>query len=124
MRTLYALALTVLCAMRAVGHHAEAEFAHNQLTSATGTIEEYLWVNPHALIFLQVTSASGRSDVTSFQGGSIKVMKRAGWTSNSLKPGDKVTIEYHPRRDKQPGGMFVTATLADGKKLTWQPTMP
>lgn len=124
MKTSYALALTVLCARQAVGHHAEGEFAHNRLTSAVGTVKEYLWVNPHALIYLQVTSASGRTEVTIFEGGSVKLMKRAGWTSNSLKPGDKVTVDYHPRRDKRPGGMFVTATLADGQKLTWQPTMP
>ena len=42
---------------------------------------------------------------------------RRGWTKNSLRPGDKVSIVVRPMRDGSPGGMFVRATLADGREL-------
>jgi hypothetical protein len=51
---------------------------------------------------------------------------RRGWTKSSLKAGDKITMVIRPLRDGSKGGMFVRATLADGKVLlqTGDPTEP
>jgi hypothetical protein len=86
-----------------------------------GTVKEFLWANPHTLIYLEVPGISGKSDVLAFEGGSAGIMRRNGWSRRSVKVGDKLTIEFHPRRDKKPGGMLITATLTDGTKLGWQP---
>ena len=120
-----ALALTLLFTIDAVAHHSEAAFDQDQIVSVSGTVKEYLWVNPHVRIYLEVSDARGRSDVTVFQGGPPVDMERRVWSRDSVKAGDKLTITYHPRRDKKPGGMLVTATLANGKVLGWQSaTMP
>jgi hypothetical protein len=119
-----ALALMLLYASHATAHHAEAAYRQNTLASVPGTVKEFLWANPHALVYLEVTEPSGQVDVNVFEGGSVQVMKRMGWSAGSLKAGDRVTIDYHPRRDKAPGGMLVAATLADGRKLTWHASMP
>lgn len=119
-----ALALTLLYASHVPAHHAEALFNPNKLASVHGTVKEFLWANPHALVYLEVTEPSGRIDVNVFEGGSVPVMGRKGWSAGSLKPGDQVTVDYHPRRDNTPGGMLIAATLANGKKLTWQSSMP
>jgi hypothetical protein len=116
-----ALALTLLLVDHAVAHHAEAMFDHSRTLSVTGTVKEYLWANPHVLIYLEITDARGRSDVSVFEGGSAIVMKRNGWTRDSLSVGDKLAISYSPRRDGKPGGMLLTATLSDGKTLGWRP---
>jgi hypothetical protein len=118
------LALLLLYTTHVAAHHAEASFDHQKLASVPGTVKEFLWANPHALIYLEVTEPNGQIDVNIFEGGSVTVMRRYGWSAGSLKPGDRVTIDYYPRRDKRPGGMLVGATLSDGKKLTWQPSMP
>ncbi len=39
---------------------------------------------------------------------------RRGWTKNTLKPGDKVTIVILPLKDGSKGGTFLRCTLADG----------
>jgi hypothetical protein len=119
-----ALALLLLYTTRVTAHHAEATFDHKKLATVPGMVKEFLWANPHAVIYLEVTGASGQIDVNVFEGGSVNAMRRFGWSAGSLKPGDKVTIDYHPRRDQRPGGMLVAATLRDGKKLTWQPSIP
>jgi Family of unknown function (DUF6152) len=119
-----ALALMLLYASYVTAHHAEAAFDHYKLASVPGTVKEFLWANPHALVYLEVTGPRHQIDVNVFECGSVQAMKRKGWSAVSLKPGDTVTIDYHPRRDKTPGGMLVAATLADGKKLTWQSSMP
>jgi hypothetical protein len=40
-----------------------------------------------------------------------------GWRSDSVKPGDKVSIEFHPLKDGSRGGQLVSATLANGQHL-------
>jgi hypothetical protein len=46
-------------------------------------------------------------------------LARRGWTKTTFKPGDKATVVVRPMRDGSPAGMFVRATLADGKQLTF-----
>ncbi len=119
-----ALALMLLYASAATAHHAEAAFDHHKLMSVQGTVKEFLWANPHSVVYLEVTGPGSQTDVNVFECGSVQIMRRNGWTASSLMPGDKVTIDYNPRRDKTPGGMLVAVTLADGKKLSWQSSMP
>jgi len=40
-----------------------------------------------------------------------------GWRADSVHPGDKVSIDFHPLKDGSRGGQLVAATLADGKRL-------
>jgi hypothetical protein len=56
-------------------------------------------------------------DTWGIEGMSPNYLARRGWSKNSLKFGDKVTIVIRPLRDGSPGGMFVKATLADGREL-------
>jgi hypothetical protein len=116
-----ALAVMLLHMEHALAHHAEATFDLSRVLSVTGTVKEYLLANPHTLIYLEVTDSNGQADLAVFQGGSAIVMTRSGWSRNSLKVGDKIHIDYYPRRDKKPGGMLITATREDGEKLTWRP---
>ena len=45
-------------------------------------------------------------------------LARRGWTRNTLKPGDKLTVTIHPMRSGEPGGMFMNAKRPDGEVLT------
>lgn len=116
-----ALTLTLLGMGQALGHHAEAVFDHNQILSVTGTVRTFLWANPHVLINLEITNTNGQSDVSIFEAGSAIAMQRNGWNRDSLKAGDRLAVTYSPRRDKRPGGMLLTATLASGATLRWRP---
>ena len=124
MKTWSALALMLLYTGHLAAHHAEAAFDRKTPVSVPGIVKEFRWADPHTLVYLEVTAAGGRIDVSVFEGGSVTAMRRSGWSAGSLKPGDKVTIEYYSRRDQKPGGMLVAATLSDGKSLTWQPSLP
>ena len=63
-----ALALTVLLASRGLAHHAEAPFDHRQTLPVPGTVTEYLWANPHVMIYREGADARGRIDVTVSEG--------------------------------------------------------
>jgi hypothetical protein len=121
MNTWLKLMLAALFSAPLAAHHAEALFDHTQTQSVMGTVTEFLWANPHTNIFLEVTDASGRSSVAVFEGGSAIAMRRAGWTRESMSVGDKLAISFYPRRDLKSGGQLLTATMADGRVLRWQP---
>lgn len=42
---------------------------------------------------------------------SPNIVARKGWKSNSLKPGDKVTIQMHPMRDGSAAGSVISVKL-------------
>ncbi len=115
-----ALALTAFLAGHAGAHHAESVYDHGRVLSTSGAVKEFLWANPHVLVYLEVTDDKGRTDVNIFECGAVIVMMRNGWSRESLKVGDKLLITYSPRRDARPGGMLLTATDARGRTLGWQ----
>ena len=115
------LAVTLLCMGQVEAHHGEAIFDYRQRQSVSGTVKTFLWANPHVLVYLEIADAGGNADVSAFEAGSVSVMQRHGWSRQSLVVGDKLAITYHPRHDKKPGGMLISAMLADGRVLAWQP---
>jgi hypothetical protein len=112
---LAALALTASCA--AFGHHSFAMFDQTKRVSLTGTVRQFQWTNPHAFIQIEVPDENGGSVLWSIEMNSPNNLRRQGWKSNLLKPGDKVTVVTNPLRDGKKGGLFVTVTLPDGKTM-------
>ena len=51
------------------------------------------------------------------ESGSPSALTRMGWTRNSLKSGDQVTIELFPARNGATLGRLAKVTLAGGKEL-------
>ena len=49
---------------------------------------------------------------------SPNLLSRSGWTSASLKPGDRVKITIQPLRDGSKGGSFVRGLFPNGRTLT------
>ena len=101
----------------AAAHHSFAMFNRDQLTSITGVVKDYEWSNPHVWIHLMVTDDKGVPREWGFEMQSIAQDSRAGWRPDSVKPGDKVSIEYHPLKDGSRGGQLMSAVLANGQHL-------
>jgi hypothetical protein len=51
-------------------------------------------------------------------------LARAGRTSKTVKPGDKVKVTVRPMTSGDPGGRFVSITLPDGRILGQAPAAP
>jgi hypothetical protein len=114
-----ALALAAAGAAPALAHHSFAMFDFQASKTVTGTVEQFDWTNPHTFIWLQVqTGPNGATERYGFEGMSPNYLGRRGWTKNTLKPGDKVTVTFHPMKDSsQKGGTYQKVTLSDGKEL-------
>ena len=112
-----ALALVAGAAAPALAHHSFAMFDFQASKSVTGTVEQFDWTNPHTFIWLEVPSASGATERYGFEGMSPNYLGRRGWSKSTLKPGDKVTVTFHPLKDGSKGGTYQKVTLSDGKEL-------
>jgi len=81
-----------------------------------GTVNAFQWTNPHC--WIQVLTPSQEGPVEwSIEMGSPAELLRGGWKPRTLTPGDKIIITVHPMRDGTHGGLFVSATDAQGRSL-------
>jgi hypothetical protein len=99
-------------------HHSFAPFDLSTEKTITGTVSKFEWTNPHSWIWVDVPNEKGGVDAWAVEGMSPNYLARRGWTKSTMKPGEKVTISVRPLKNGQTGGMFVRATLADGRVLT------
>ncbi|AEQ50188.1 DUF6152 family protein [Pelagibacterium halotolerans] len=106
-------------ATAAFAHHSNAmfDYTHGNERTITGTVNQFLWTNPHSYLDLAVTASSGNVQnwVVEFQG--ISLNSERGLTIDSFKEGDEVTVVIHPLKDGRTGGDFLSATLADGTEI-------
>ncbi len=98
-------------------HHSPVVFDRTVQKTLEGTVVEFRWINPHSSITLDVPTEAGGSERWGVEMGSPNSMVRGGWRSTTVKPGDKVTVVVNPLKSGEPGGIFVSLTLADGRRL-------
>lgn len=109
--------LALALATSGAAHHSFAMFDQSQQVTLKGTVSEFQWTNPHAWIHLDVPNANGVKDTWQVELNSPNNLKRQGWKSTSVKPGDQVTLVLNPLKDGSKGGLFVSITLPDGTVL-------
>jgi Family of unknown function (DUF6152) len=116
-RTLACTTLLVSAALPSVAHHSFAMFDQTRQVTLKGKVVEFQWTNPHAFIHVEVPAPDG-NETWDIELNSPNNLKRQGWKSTSVKPGDIVTLLANPLRDAtHKGGLFISVTLADGTLL-------
>jgi Family of unknown function (DUF6152) len=94
------LVLATLSGARALAHHSfAAEFSYEESTTIEGEVVEVLYVNPHARYFVSVKDAAGKETLWDAQTRSPNALLGVGWTKDTLRVGERISIEGNIGRD-------------------------
>jgi len=105
-------------------HHSfAAEFDSTKPVTLTGAVTKVEWRNPHIWVYLDVKETDGKVTAWQCEGGAPNALTRQGWSRDTLKQGEPVTIEGFLAKDgthtcnartwKLPNGKTVFAGSAD-----------
>jgi hypothetical protein len=116
--TLLLVAAAVCMVGRAVwAHHGNAAYDDKNPIMIKGSVTEFAWTNPHVQIYLDVKDDKGSVVHWSVETFSPGKLVRAGWTKDSVKAGDVVSINLIPAKSGAPVGFLHKLVLPDGKEL-------
>ena len=104
----------------ALAHHSFAMFDPDKTITKIGTVKELEWTNPHVWLHVMAPDDAGKVVEWSFEMQAVQQATSGGWRPDIVRPGDKISVEYHPLKDGSRGGELLFATLADGKRLAAQ----
>ena len=89
-----------LSGIHAVAHHAfAAEFDADKPVTLKGVVVKWEMMNPHGWITVDVTGSNGEKVRWMVETSNPNGLMRLGWTQNSLKPGDQITVEAYKAKD-------------------------
>jgi Family of unknown function (DUF6152) len=100
-----------------LAHHGRSNYDVTASATVKGIVTEFQWVNPHALILVDVTDENGKVEKWIAETNSPNTLSRQGWNRNTVKAGDQVTLVGHRVKG---GGYYINfskITFADGKEL-------
>jgi hypothetical protein len=98
----------------ALAHHSFAMYEPTKTLTFKGTVKSFQWTNPHVVVWVLVQPEDGGAvQEWSLETTSPGVLTRAGWTRQSLKAGDRVSVTFSPLRDGSRGGGLNSVTLLD-----------
>jgi DNA/RNA endonuclease YhcR with UshA esterase domain len=110
--------LALAAAGPAAAHHSFAtQYDADQPVTLTGVVTKVEWMNPHARFYVDVKDDSGNVTNWNLELASPNVLTRNGWSRNSLKEGDQVTVEGSRARSGANMANARTVKLADGRQV-------
>jgi hypothetical protein len=109
-----ALAGMLGAASPVLAHHSFAMFEPTKTLTFKGTVKTFQWTNPHVILSVLVQpDGGGAAQEWALETTSPGVLTRAGWTRQSIKAGDRVSVVISPLRDGSHGGSLNSVTLLD-----------
>ena len=110
------VAALLICTSAFAHHGAASIYDLSKETTIKATVTEYVWTNPH--VEIGISLKGGTTTELLLELGSPPNIRNRGWTSRTVKPGDVVTVTFHPGLRGAKIGVVMKLITADGKELS------
>jgi len=91
-----AVVLAVLTGSPLLAHHSSSAYDLSKSLTLDVTVASVVFTNPHVMLHFDAKTERGEIQHWAIETNNPSVMRRAGWTKDTLKAGDKLTITFHP----------------------------
>ena len=113
----FALALLAIC-VPTFAHHGSAVYDTSKpVVLNNAVVTRFVWANPHSITLFDIKDDKGNVTHWSAEAGSPSALGLIGWTKNSIKPGDVITVYVFQSKTGNPVGRLNKIVLADGTSL-------
>jgi hypothetical protein len=111
------VAVALLTGVPLSGHHSGLTLFSEDTSTLKGVVKSWVWSNPHCLLTFEATGADGQATQWVIEMQAPNSIYPGGYRRTTFKPGDAVTVTFHPVRNGRPYGRLVSSVPADGKAL-------
>lgn len=120
-RTLLTLVMgTVIAAVPVYAHHSFAAYYNeSQSISLEGTVDEFRYKSPHAILVFHAPDPAGRLQQYEAEWANPSRLQRQGITTNTLRPGDVVVVTGSPGRVASENKVHLTGIRRPSDGWTW-----
>ncbi len=96
------LAVVLASTLGASAHHGTTFFSRDlaDMVTIQGRVTRFDMQSPHSYLYVETEEASGEIVTWRFESVPVPMMRRQGWTIDSLINGEQVTVEAFPLIDK------------------------
>ena len=99
-------------------HHGNSAYDMSKTVAQKATVTKFEYSNPHTQVYYDVTDDKGNVEHWVAETTNPAMLNRVGWSKESLKPGDQVTLFVNPNRVGAKVTFLQKVQLSDGKELT------
>jgi len=107
-----------------LAHHGGAAYDNSTLTTLTGTVTDFQFIQPHPLIFLDVKDASGNIEKWYVEMTAPNHLVHFGWNGHKLHPGDVIQVKGNAAKNGNKVLNLRKIYDADGKEIPLGPPPP
>lgn len=110
--------LMIVWAMTSIpvfAHHGYAAYNMKKIVTVKATVTGLSIVNPHSWINFDTKDEHGDVQHWVAEAGPVRLMRELGWTMDTVKRGDHITVYYHPAKNGSHSVDLVKIERADGK---------
>jgi Family of unknown function (DUF6152) len=109
--------LLILACFPAFAHHGVSAYDVTKQITLKGVVSSFEFINPHSEIRLDVADESGHTSNWLCEAGSLNFLFRRGWSRNSLKAGDRITVMGNASKNGSLNLRLTKVVLPDGTEL-------
>jgi hypothetical protein len=115
---LFVVPVLVVSVVGASSHHAFSPvYDDKRVITVVGVATQFKFVNPHAMMFMDVTDESGKVAKWIVEFAGRLNLSEVGWTADSIKSGERVTVTGNPSHTGSETMFFRRLVKADGTEL-------